>query len=345
MSLGKINKIIKFVDKYIQLNKLEKILLSDFYKIADKIAKEGKEYFSEITMDLVVDILNKKYKIKMNYESELSFENGLNCFPEYVNLYPDIKIPPEFQHLEDQFQKLKALPQPEQRTPAWFAYRRERITASDTAAAIDENPYEPVESFIDKKCDPNHKFLDNANVYHGKKYELIATKIYEHIYNVQVFEFGALPSEKYEFLGASPDGINTDPDSPLYGRMVEIKNIVNRDITGIPLEEYWIQMQLQMEVCKCDECDFLETRFKEYADEEAFVADSASEIDTDFCITAAGSLKGVMTFYMKNGKPRYENAPLNITKKEYRQEQSRRVLFYCFIAMSLIVLLSVMGIN
>jgi hypothetical protein len=47
--------------------------------------------------------------------------------------------------------------------------------------------------------------------------------------------------------------------------MVEIKNIVNRDITGIPLEHYWIQMQIQMEVCDLDECDFVETRFKEFA--------------------------------------------------------------------------------
>jgi putative phage-type endonuclease len=291
MSLGKINKIIKFVDKYIQLNKLEKILLSDFYKIADKIIKEGKEYFSEITMDLVVDILNKKYKIKMSYESELSFDNGLNCFPEYVNLYPDIKIPPEFQHLEDQFQKLKALPQPEQRTPAWFAYRRERITASDTAAAIDENPYEPVESFIDKKCDPNHKFLDNANVYHGKKYELIATKIYEHIYNVQVFEFGALPSEKYQFLGASPDGICScksldNKFSDKLGTMLEIKCVAPRgrtietsgDIPGhICPYYYYLQVQQQLECCELEICDFWQCKLIEYKTREEFLIDDCNK--------------------------------------------------------------------
>lgn len=33
------------------------------------------------------------------------------------------------------------------------------------------------------------------------------------------------------------------------------------------------------------------------------------------------------------------------TKKEYRQEQSRRVLLACIIAMLAIVLLSVIGIN
>lgn len=36
------------------------------------------------------------------------------------------------------------------------------------------------------------------------------------------------------FLGASPDGINIEPNSEKYGVMLEIKNIVNREITGIP---------------------------------------------------------------------------------------------------------------
>jgi hypothetical protein len=157
----------------------------------------------------------------------------------------------------------------------------------------------------------------NSPLHWGQKYEELSRTIYEKRNNTKVGEFGCIPHSEYPFLGASPDGINIDPASPLYGRMLEIKNIVNRDITGIPLEEYWIQMQLQMEVCKCQECDFLETRFKEYADEDAFTADSASENDADFCLTAAGTLKGVMAFFMKNGKPIYEYAPLNITQKEY----------------------------
>jgi len=36
---------------------------------------------------------------------------------------------------------------------------------------------------------------------------------------------------------------------------------------------------------------------------------------------------------------------MNITEKQYRHEQSRRVLLACIMAMSAIILLSVMGIN
>uniref|UniRef100_A0A6C0EW18 YqaJ viral recombinase domain-containing protein n=1 Tax=viral metagenome TaxID=1070528 RepID=A0A6C0EW18_9ZZZZ len=242
---------------------------------------------------------------------------------------------------------LNSIPQHEQRTPEWYIRRYNMITASSAWKAfksdsnINQLVYEkckplsivssssaPGRGEEDNSTSPEHapqyiniteKTFVNVNspLHWGQKYEELSRAIYEARNNTKVGEFGCIPHSDYPFLGASPDGINIDPSSPLYGRMLEIKNIVNRDITGTPLEEYWIQMQLQMEVCKCDESDFLETRFKEYVDEEAFLADSASDIDTEFCITAAGTLKGIITFFMKNGKPIYEYAPLNITQKDY----------------------------
>ena len=59
--------------------------------------------------------------------------------------------------------------------------------------------------------------------------------------------------------------------------MLEIKNIVNRDITGVPKKEYWTQTQMQMETCKLDMCDFVETRFKEYETSELFYQDAERE--------------------------------------------------------------------
>ena len=60
------------------------------------------------------------------------------------------------------FSKLFNYPQPEQRSEGWYKYRKSRITASDTATAIDLNPYEPVEHFIVKKIDPDriHSLMD-----------------------------------------------------------------------------------------------------------------------------------------------------------------------------------------
>ena len=158
----------------------------------------------------------------------------------------------------------------------------------------------------------------NSPLHWGQKYEEISRILYESRNNTQVGEFGCIPHSDYPFLGASPDGININPSSPLYGRMLEIKNIVNREIDGVPLEEYWIQMQLQMQVCKCDECDFLETRFKEYADEEEFLKDAASDFDNEFHLTNARTLKGVFSYFIKDGgTPVYYYAPLYLTRKEY----------------------------
>ena len=290
MSFGKINKIIKFVDKYVKNNQLENITHEEYHTVIENITKEANGIFEGVTHDIIIDIVSKKYEPNYNFKQIVSFDDGKNCFPEFMSFYPDVEIPPEFQKLEDHFQKLKALPQPEQRTKEWFDYRHNRITASDTAAAIDENPYEPVEGFILKKCDPDHQFLDNANVYHGKKFELIATKIYEHIYNTQVVEFGALPSENYLLLGASPDGICSSRTldnkfSNKLGTMLEIKCVApngrtietHGEIKGnICPYYYYLQVQQQLECCELEICDFWQCKLIEYKTRKEYLIDKCT---------------------------------------------------------------------
>jgi hypothetical protein len=78
-------------------------------------------------------------------------------------------------------------------------------------------------------------------------------------------------------LGASPDGIVANPESDLYGRLVEIKNIYNRDMDGVPSGPYWVQIQAQLACCDLDFCDFVETRFKEYESEAEYLSESDDE--------------------------------------------------------------------
>jgi hypothetical protein len=110
----------------------------------------------------------------------------------------------------------------------------------------------------------------------------------------------------------------------MYGRMVEIKNIVNRDITGRPKEEYWIQTQIQMEVCDLDECDFVETRFKEYDSKEDYDADAT----TTQGYSTNGNEKGIILWFQtapaltQQGHvvppiQLYEYAPIGATPYEY----------------------------
>ena len=87
----------------------------------------------------------------------------------------------------------------------------------------------------------------NTTLHWGQKYEPVSILLYETMYDTQIEDFGCIQHPLHTFLGASPDGINVDSSSERYGRMLEIKNIVNREINGIPKKEYWIQMQQQME--------------------------------------------------------------------------------------------------
>lgn len=273
-----LNKIIIEIKKFIDTK--DNITFKSLLSINQEIYEVLKEKDNNISNNLIFDILIKFYDLKLTKTSITDYTYFRNY--DYLS---KIKIPKEYKLLEQQFNKLLKIPQPEQRTPEWFAYRKERITASDCAAAIDLNPYEPVEEFIKKKCDPNHKFLDNENVYHGKKYEPIATLLYEHIYNTRVTEFGALPSDKYPILGASPDGICSkytldNKFSNLLGRMLEIKCTVGRKIytSGKIVGHicpfyYYCQVQQQLESCDLELCDFWQCKIVEYKNREEYLSD------------------------------------------------------------------------
>ena len=131
----------------------------------------------------------------------------------------------------------------------------------------------------------------------GHKYEPLSILFYEYYNDVRVEEFGCVPHKSVPFLAASPDGIVTSQRQN--GRMLEIKNVVSREITKTPKMEYWIQMQLQMEVCDLKDCDFVETKFVEYDSENAFKAD-AYRIE-----------KGMIMVFVKNNESYvYEYSPL-----------------------------------
>ena len=171
---------------------------------------------------------------------------------------------------------LSKIPQPKQRTPEWYAYRHERFSASNVYKLFGSSA--EYNSLIYEKCKHYEVFggdggASNSNNPRnwGVKYEPVSVQIYEHMFNTRVkSDYGCIPHPVYKFIAASPDGIVVDPESPRYGHMLEIKNIYNRKIDGIPFEKYWIQMQIQMETCNLDYCDFLETRFKEYDSEKEF---------------------------------------------------------------------------
>ena len=106
----------------------------------------------------------------------------------------------------------------------------------------------------------------------------------------EVLEFPLMPHSTISWLGASPDGITTNDE------MIEIKVPLTREITGkIPLQ-YWMQMQIQMEVCDIDVCRFVEVKFEEYDTDEDYKKDFFINDDDEkeFYLDSEGNPKGTV---------------------------------------------------
>lgn len=273
-------------------------------------------------------------------EMEDIIEHAKNDF--YNNIMPRRSYPstlilkePNVPQITKQLEYLRNKPQPLQRTNEWYEFRYNLITASNAYKAFENDTVQ--NQLIYEKCKPLTQIsaivydiddIDdnepkktivqmvntNTTLHWGHKYEPLSVKLYEYLYNTTVGDFGCIQHLNYKFLGASPDGINIDEKSQRYGRMLEIKNIVNREIDGIPKKEYWIQMQLQMEVCDLDECDFLETKFVEYPDRQTYEEDT---LDIHQGENYQHVSKGIiMHFYKKDGAPFYAYMPFNLSKEE-----------------------------
>jgi putative phage-type endonuclease len=231
----------------------------------------------------------------------------------------------ELSMIENKIQALRNIPQPVQRTDAWYQFRWNLITASNAWKAFESQL--AINQLIYEKCQPLKVVNDeedikmvntNTPLHWGQKYEPLTVMMYEHDFKTKVEDFGCIQHPNYKFIGASPDGIIVNKESERYGRMLEIKNVVSRDINGIPKKEYWIQMQLQMEVCDLDECDFLETKFTEYPDEQSFMNDTRNhDLKQELCISLDNKTKGIILyFHTKEGKPFYKYKPLDITSEQ-----------------------------
>ena len=288
--MNKVNEIIDLIKS--KINKTTVYNYNDINKLAEEVYSEISAKYSEIQYFIISDIIGRMFNISITFDKK-DMDINLRQWDKIlkideININKSqiiIKVPKKSQKIEEQFITLYNTPQPEQRTKEWFDYRYNRITASDTATAIDCNPYESVESFICKKCDPNFPFLDNDFVFHGKKYEQIATSLYEHLYNSKVTEFGCVPSDKHKMLGASPDGISSKSTldykfNPKLGYMLEIKCPFVRPITNkgaiagdICPYYYYCQVQQQLECCDLEYCDFIQCALVEYPDRETYLRD------------------------------------------------------------------------
>jgi len=335
------------VDKYLAENGIQQCQ-PEFYKtMVDKITQD---YLDDlicigfIEEDRPYEKVFKRFRRRVhlfikNYFSIIGIPRRA-----YKNPRPNIYESVDKAVIKTQLEKLNASNQIVQRTPEWYQFRHNLITASNIWKAVGSEANQ--NSLILEKCKPmatDSYDTSSPNtdlpMHWGVKYEPLTVMLYEYRNRCKVGEFGCIQHPAYSFIGASPDGIVTSEDSSAYGRMLEIKNVVSREITGVPKMDYWVQMQTQMEVCNLNECDFVETQFKEYdeVDEDLFYKNKHKYL-----------YNGVILYFIKSdfadGKPHYEYMPLNIDlnktaitewinekKQELKQSHVlfKRIYWYC----------------
>lgn len=262
--------------------------------VKEPLNDADKEESDETVKNETKEIINFKTTADYSYPGNTKFNYVKPTGPLYepygTQWYHDVQVDDLFDKQtwlkSRQFDKLRAIKLPEQRTPEWFKMRDGKITASDGGTVVDLNHHEPQYKFVLKKT-TDTPFLSNEFCHHGKKYEDIATMIYEYRMNVLTDEFGLIGHPIYDFLGASPDRICTRykldgiHKSKYVGRMLEIKCPYVRKIQmeGPIIDHicpiyYWVQTQLQLECCDLEECDFWQCEIKEYESRYTFISDT-----------------------------------------------------------------------
>ena len=262
----------------------------------------------------VIEVIYKEVYCDQEQNSDLN-ELIMKMLTVYTGSSPPVYTDSDINYLKFKFDKLETIPQPEQRTPEWYEYRKNRLTASDLWSVMDSNESKMYD-ILKKKCGVEQPYKLGPALLHGIKFEEVATWIYQRRNEVVIVEFGCLPHQFIPYFGASPDGICgvKSKNTNYIGRMLEIKCPKSRIITGFIPEGYRAQIQGQLEVCDLEFCDYMECDIQVYPSKESFLEDSYVYTDrdgvqvTDYTRTKSGNEKGAIfeTFNRETKSFKYE---------------------------------------
>ena len=227
-------------------------------------------------MDSTIDRVLSYYVKKYGKTAPHNIDKAVNYIYENVSISVDDNVSRSYIYkrfdkiltYQLQLKKLKKISVIEQRSPEWYEARQTMISASDFGQALNKGLYGTQREFLIKKITGKSKEISfKAPLFHGIKFEDVVIALYSKRNRVKVNEFGLLRHTEKNYIGASPDGISSN------GIMLEIKCPYKRKIDGKIKEQYYYQIQGQLEVCNLNECDFLECEFDYYKDENEFLND------------------------------------------------------------------------
>ena len=169
-----------------------------------------------------------------------------------------------------QIEAILQAPQTTQHSADWYTQRRNRLTASEFYQILTGSRERLLKSKLESQgsqgdrpavspvalAQPDGEMVATS---WGHRFEPIVRDIYELETGSTVFDrLGRFTHRDYKWLSASPDGIVTKGNA---GRLIEIKAPKNRQPGAYVPAEYYVQMQVQMEVTDLDAVDFIEAQF------------------------------------------------------------------------------------
>jgi hypothetical protein len=161
-----------------------------------------------------------------------------------------------------------------QHSADWYAQRRNRLTASEFAQILDGRRA----ALLKQKAAPEGEGADSFGstvalaqedgemtpFSWGHRFEPVVRAIYEQEIagpDSVNDSLGRFTHRSIPYLSASPDGVVMK--GPLRGRLLEIKAPKSRQPGDFVPYEYYVQMQIQLEVADLEAVDFVEAQFQQ----------------------------------------------------------------------------------
>jgi putative phage-type endonuclease len=218
-----------------------------------------------------------EYLVEENVHTEYTSKEFLIQTMRYLKIILQqigaTPYPLDQERLEKTLERLYTFQGIQQRSKRWFEIRHNILSASAAKMVLGVNLEEKKGlRFIHDRLRDVQVFSGSFNpekpdapMVRGTRYEPILRYLYEELNESKVEEFDCVIHSKIPFIGASPDGIIVSGKN--VGRMLEIKCpmpdsvIKDGDLVRI---EYWYQIQVQMEVCELEECDYFRVVVRDF---------------------------------------------------------------------------------
>lgn len=223
--------------------------------------------------------------------------------------------------LEARLQKVQALldrPQMQQRSEEWYADADQILTASQFStlfkSARTRGQLVLEKAGVTQKAPRSNRLAckaeDSSPFDWGIRFEPVVKQMYCDITKTDLAELGRLRHQTEKHLAASPDGLVvkdlSGSEMSRVGRFVEFKAPVTRVLTRKVPEDYYMQMQIQMEVGDVNTCDYFEVKFKSaYGKKQENSPHSVSDPYYGIVLVIGSAETEEAT--------RYEFSPLNVT--------------------------------